>query len=311
MENNITEPSLKKIKEVVLIEAIKKRFKPMNKDVIVPIGDDTAVVRGGKGKCLLYTADMLIEGVHFKKGEDPKKIGYKAMAVSVSDIAAMGGEPKYALVSVGLPQKNVDKTARGLYDGIRLCAKKFSIDVIGGDTNRSQKLVIDCFMAGVVEAKRLVLRSTAKPGDFIFVSGPLGGSLEGRHLSFEPRVKEARFLVENFRVSSMIDLSDGLGTDLNRVAGASKTGALIFENKIPVSRGVKTIRAALFDGEDFELLFTLPKLDAFKLLGMMNARRAPFKFFSVGRMTDLFNGVRMVTADGRIKQIPCAGFKHF
>ncbi|HAJ57127.1 MAG TPA: thiamine-monophosphate kinase [Candidatus Omnitrophica bacterium] len=302
---------LKTLKEAAIIESLKKRFKPKGRDVFVGIGDDAAVVRGGKGKYILYTADMLIEGVHFKRGEDTKKVGYKAVAVSVSDIAAMGGLPQYAIVSVGLPKNNVDRTARGLYNGIRLCAEKFGVDVIGGDTNRSQRLVIDVFMAGTVEKKHLALRSTAKPGDHIFITGPLGGSIKGRHLFFEPRVKESRFLVKNFRVSSMIDISDGLGTDLNRVTDASRTGALIFENKIPKNKGVKSVESALFDGEDFELLFTLPGREALRLMSMMNKKRAPFRFFPIGRITDLFCGVRMVTAGGKVAEIPCAGFKHF
>jgi thiamine-monophosphate kinase len=307
---------LRKVKEVVLIEEIKRRLKPGNRplgrNVIVGMGDDAAVVRGSRrGPYLLYTADMLIEGVHFKKGEDPRKIGYKVLAVSISDIAAMGGLPKYALVSVGLPRKNLTKVAAGLYQGIAACAKKFGVDVIGGDTNRSEKLVIDCFVAGEVERKRMVLRRTAKRGDAIFVTGPLGGSLSGKHLTFEPRVKAARFLVENFKVSSMIDLSDGLGTDLNRITEASSCGALIFENKIPLNRGVRNVNAALFDGEDFELLFTLPKADAFRLLKKAALLKKMFSFYAIGRITDLFSGVRMIMADGRTSEVACKGFRHF
>lgn len=302
---------LRKVKEVVLIEDMKRRFRPRSRDVVVSIGDDAAAVRGRRGKCLLYTADMLIEGVHFKKDEDVCKVGYKAMAVSVSDIAAMGGIPKYALVTIGLPQKNFKKGARDLCRGIAACAKKFGIDVIGGDTNRSEKLIIDCFMVGEVEKERMVLRSTAKCGDAIFVTGALGGSLRRKHLTFEPRVKEARFLVENFKVSSMIDLSDGLGTDLNRITEASSCGALIFENKIPLVRGVSSVDAALFDGEDFELLFTLPKAEAFKLYKRAASLRKHLKFFVIGRITDLFSGVRMITADGRMREVSCKGFQHF
>lgn len=307
----MADPS-KTFKEAVIVESLKKRFKPTGRDVLVGIGDDAAVVRGGKkGEYILYTADMLIEGVHFKRKEEPEKVGYKAMAVSVSDIAAMGGIPQYAVVSVGLPKNNIDRTVRGLYRGIRHCARKFGIDVIGGDTNRSQKLVVDVFMAGRVEKKHLVLRSTARPGDHIFVTGPLGGSLRGRHLFFEPRVKESRFLVQNFRLSSMIDLSDGLGVDLNRVTEASRAGALIFENKIPKNKGVRRVESALFDGEDFELLFTIPVPEALRLMSMMNKKRAPFRFFQVGRVTDLFRGVRMLATDGKVRRLPCAGFRHF
>lgn len=301
---------LKKVKEIGLIEGVARRFKPKDQAVVVGIGDDAAAVKGPKGARLLYTCDMLIESVHFKKNEDPRKIGYKAMAVSVSDIAAMGGIPKYALVSVGLPKKGVDRIARGLFEGIGRCARKFHVDVIGGDTNRSPRLVIDVFMAGVVEKDRMVLRSTAKPGDFIFVSGPLGGSFRGKHLDFIPRLKEARFLVENFKVTSMIDLSDGLGMDLNRLAQASGVGALVFENRIPRSKGVASTKAALFDGEDFELLFTLSKTDALELLHRTK-RGKNMKFYFLGRITDLFSGVRMITKGGETRKVEPLGFRHF
>ena len=303
--------ALRKIKEVRLIERIAGRFKVKDRSVIVSIGDDAAVVRGPQRKYLIFTSDMLIESVHFKKSEDYQKVGYKAMAVSISDIAAMGGIPKYALISVGLPKKNVDRIAGQLFTGIESCAKKFGIEVVGGDTNRSDKLIIDVFAVGEVEPDKVVLRSTAQSGDHIFVSGPLGGSFRGKHLSFTPRVMESRFLVKNFKVTSMIDLSDGLGMDLNRICDASGVGALIFENKIPKSKGVFKTEAALFDGEDFELLFTLSKEDGFRFFHMMDKRKADMRFYQIGRITDLFRGVKMVTRDGKVKDVSCDGFKHF
>jgi len=302
---------LKKIKEVSLIERFSKVLKPSGPSVIVSIGDDAAVVRGAKGFYRLYTVDMLVEGTHFKKGESYELVGYKALAVSISDIAAMGGEPQYALLSVGLPEKNALVVAKKLFKGIASCARKFNVDVIGGDTNRSDKLVIDCFVVGTVEERNLVLRSGAKPGDHIFVSGPLGGSILGKHLTFEPRLKEARFLVNNLKVTSMIDLSDGLGIDLNRVSSASGLGAVIFEDKIPKAKGVTKIKNALFDGEDFELLFTLSQRDSFRLLRMMKKNKNAMPFYQIGRMTDLFDGVRMMTRHGKVEEVGCDGFKHF
>jgi len=302
---------LKKIKECCLIEKIAKRFKTADKSVVVSIGDDAAVVRGPKGKYLLYTTDMLIESVHFKKNEARQEVGYKAMAVSVSDIAAMGGIPRYALVSVGLPKKNADKTGEELFRGLEKCAKKFGIAVIGGDTNRSDKLVIDVFMTGEVEEKKLVLRSGARPGDHIFVSGALGGSLKGKHLHFTPRMDASRFLVNNLHVSSMIDLSDGLAIDLNRIALASRVGAVILESKIPKSPGVSKIQSALYDGEDFELLFTLPRQEVLRLYHLTEAKKTDLKFYHIGRITDLFQGVRIVKPDARVLDLPCRGFRHF
>ncbi|MFH0877703.1 MAG: thiamine-phosphate kinase [Candidatus Omnitrophota bacterium] len=304
------ERPFKKVKEVVLIEALSRRFKARDRSVVVSIGDDAAVLRWTKEKYLLYTVDMLVEGVHFKKGEDLKKVGYKAMAVSVSDIAAMGGLPKHALVSVGLPKAHAEASLRALSAGIASCARQFKVDVIGGDTNRSPHLVVDVFMTGEVLRRHLALRRGARPGDHIFVSGTLGGSLAAKHLSFMPRVKEAQFLVKNFKVTSMMDLSDGLAMDLNRLVQASRCGAMIFEYKIPKSSGCLTINQALCDGEDFELLFTLACKDAQSLLAMTNKKKAPCRFFQIGRMTDLFGGVRMVTNRGRLREIHCRGFQH-
>ncbi|MFH0941112.1 MAG: AIR synthase-related protein, partial [Candidatus Omnitrophota bacterium] len=129
--------------------------------------------------------------------------------------------------------------------------------------------------------------------------------------TFEPRLKESRFLVKNFRVTSMIDLSDGLGVDLNRLSSASALGAIIFENKIPMEQGVTKIKNALFDGEDFELLFTLSPQDSLRLLSMVNKKKIKMPFYPIGRMTDLFSGVCMMTRRGEVEEVGCDGFKHF
>lgn len=302
--------SQKKVKELVLVEQMANAFKTADPSVVVSIGDDAAVVKGDQKKYLLYTCDMLVESVHFKKSENLEKVGYKAMAVSVSDIVAKGGIPRFALVSVGLPPKRAGLCIRDLRVGMKRCADKFGFSVIGGDTNRSRHLVVDVFMSGEVEKKNLVLRRTAQVGDLIFVSGPLGGSLKRKHLNFTPRLKESRYLVNNFKINSMMDLSDGLGMDLNRLVHASRVGALIFENKIPQSGDSRDINSALYDGEDFELLFTLKAPDAFKLLSRVKNSKE-FKFTCIGRITDLFEGVQMVRNDGRMQKIPWRGFKHF
>lgn len=297
--------------EAKLISRIAGGFKPRSRDVVVGIGDDAAVVRYKKGRYLILTTDMLVESVHFKKNEDLRSVGYKAMAVNVSDIAAMGGWPKYCLVSVGLPERHAGATFKRLFCGIKRGAGKFHVDVIGGDTNRSPYLVVNVAMVGEVEEENLVLRSTAQPGDHIFVSGPLGGSLRGRHLSFVPRLQEARFLVTNFRVTSMIDLSDGLGVDLNRLVALSRVGAFIVEDRIPKSKGITRTSSALFDGEDFELLFTLSTTDAARLSRTERLSRPPFKFFEIGRVTDAFCGVRMLRRDGTTEKVGVRGFQHF
>jgi thiamine-monophosphate kinase len=297
---------LKNIKEWALVTQAIRRFRVSDRSVVVGPGDDAAVIAGPGGLYNLLTVDMLVESVHFKKGEDLKKVGYKAVAVSISDIAAMGGEPRFALVSVGLPREDLAVRARALFAGIGQCARRNGVSIIGGDINRSDRLVIDVFMMGEVEKKNLVLRSGAKDGDTIFVSGPLGGSLKsGRHLRFIPRVKEARFLVKHFNVNAMMDLSDGLSMDLSRLCEASRLGAEIFEEDIPKSAGVKTIAEAMGDGEDYELLFTLGPAQARRLSA------ARLHFYPIGRMTAAFKGVRMRSRDGFLKKLPPPKFRHF
>jgi len=303
---------LKNIREWALVTQAARRFKTADRSVVVGPGDDAAVIRGPKGFYRLLTVDMLVESVHFKKGEDLKKVGYKAVAVSVSDIAAMGGQPRFALVSVGLPRKDTARRAQALFAGLGQCARRYGVSIIGGDMNRSDRCVIDVFMMGEVEKKNLVLRSGAKDGDVILVSGPLGGSqASGRHLAFVPRVQEARFLVRHFRVHAMMDLSDGLSMDLSRLCEASRLGAVVSEEDIPRNPGVKTIASALGDGEDYELIFTLAPKEARRLAASCGRPSSPFRFYPIGRMTDTFQGVRIRGRDGFLKKLPPPKFKHF
>jgi thiamine-monophosphate kinase len=296
---------------LVLVDQIARQFKTRDRSVIVPIGDDAAAVRMAPGRCLLYTVDMLVEGTHFKRGEDFRRVGYKALAVSVSDIAAMGGEPKYALVSVGLPARSAKKSMRGLLTGLKKAARSFGVAIIGGDMNKSDRLVVDVFMVGQAHPDRLARRSGARSGDVLFVSGPLGNTLKGKHLDFVPRLDASRFLMKNFRVRSMMDLSDGLAMDLNRMCAASRVGALLFEKKIPLNKGVRRVSEALTGGEDFELLFTLATADAGLLEQMMKRGATRLKFWRVGVMTRLFRGVKMIAEDGRVREILPRGYQHF
>lgn len=295
------------VKECRFIRGLGQSLKVKDSSVVVAIGDDAAVLKGPGGKYQLLTVDMLVEGVHFRKGEDLKKVGYKAMAVSVSDIASMGGLPRLALVSVGFAQKNFEKESRRLLAGLKECADKFGISIIGGDTNRSEKTVVDVFLMGEVEPHRLALRSGGGKGDVLFVTGPLGGSQAGRHLHPEPRVSQARFLTERFKVHAMIDLSDGLAMDASRLAQASGTGALLFEDKIPVHKQARGLEQALLDGEDYELLFALSSKEAARLEKMSGV----FAFIRVGVLTDEFKGVKIRRKNGVLAKLPRPTFSHF
>ena len=248
---------IKELGEAGLVKRLAKRFR-LDNTVIKGSGDDTAVLRWTKDKYLLFTCDMVVEGVHFDlKKAAPFQIGWKALARNISDIAAMGGVPRYALVSIGLLPSTSVKFLDELYRGIQKCAKAFNVNIVGGDTARSKKLVIDVSLIGEVEKENVVFRSGAETGDIIFVTGSLGGSIKGKHLNFMPRLKEARALVKNFKISSMIDISDGLALDLWRVLDASKVGARIYKDAVPISSEADSFEKAISEGEDFELLFTM------------------------------------------------------
>jgi len=298
---------LDKIGEFRLIKMISGRLSG-SKDIIKGVGDDTAVIKYKKDAYLLFTTDMLIEGVHFSLNRTkPSLIGRKALAVNISDIAAMGGVPRHAVVAIGMPSAFRLSLALGILGGIEKLARKFKINIVGGDTNRSNKLIINISLIGEVKKKRLALRSRAKIGDAIFVTGTLGGSLRSKkHLTFAPRVKEAGFLVRNFKIGAMIDISDGLAGDLLRIAESSNVGAIIDKKKIPVNSNY-SIKNALFDGEDFELLFTIPK----KYTGDV-IKKWPYvvKLTRIGEITKKKKVIELVTDKG-LKKITGKGFRHF
>lgn len=262
---------IKNLGEFSLIERLAKDIKTSAR-VIAGIGDDAAVLRYARDKYLLFTSDMLVEGRHFHKKTDPYLVGKKSLSVNISDIAAMGGVPRFAVVSLGVPPSLDLKYVDALYKGIRDAARRFRIDLVGGDTVASEKIVINVSLLGEVEKKNLVLRSGAKQGDAIFVTGVLGGSLKGKHLDFIPRLEEARFLVKNFNINSMIDVSDGLFSDLDHILKSSRKGALVYEKAVPISKHAKDFKSAVRDGEDFELVFTMPRAEGRKLV-----KKWPFK----------------------------------
>ncbi|OGX33598.1 MAG: thiamine-phosphate kinase [Omnitrophica WOR_2 bacterium RIFCSPLOWO2_02_FULL_50_19] len=295
---------LKKLGETGLIERLAKYVKG--------IGDDCAVIRISKKRYLLITIDMLLEDVDFKlKEATPYQIGWKSLACGLSDIASMGGAAKYAVVSLGLPGKLSVEFVDGLYRGIKALAKRFDVEIVGGDTNASKKLVIDVAVLGFIQPDRLTLRSGAKPGDIICVTGVLGGSYKSkRHLTFVPRLNEARSLVKNFRITSMIDISDGLSTDLNHIAKESGVGACVYEELIPLSKDAKNVSAALNEGEDFELLFTMPLREA-RRLARKGLGSNGVKITQIGEILDKKIGVKIIRPDGRVKDLKSKGFSHF
>jgi thiamine-monophosphate kinase len=290
--------------EFGLISRIKKMF-PGDASVIRGIGDDCAVLPYTRNRYLLYTCDMLVEGVDFKKGEDPALIGRKSLAVSLSDIAACGGIPRWCLVSLGIPGRTSEAAIDAFYRGLGMLAKKYSVAIVGGDISRAPQLVIDISMIGEVSAGKLVLRSGAKVNDIIFVTGDFGGSIRGKHLRFEPRLDEAAFLVNTFKPTSMIDCSDGLSQDLGHILDASRVGAVLYEELIPVSKDASGLGDALSSGEDFELIFTMKPQQARMLLA-----GSPL-FKPVGEIVSRKRGLSIIDNRGRQKKLSRTGYRHF
>ena len=284
--------------EFGLIDTLK-RFAPVSKEVIKGIGDDAAVLPYSKSEYLLLTADMLAEDTHFTRRMPPQGIGHKALASNISDIAAMGGNPTFAVVSVGVPKNLSVCFIKDVYKGMQRVARAYNVSIVGGDTIKTDKIVINVALLGLVEKRNLITRDGSKAGDWIFVTGPLGGSFKnGRHLNFLPCLAQARFLVENFKPNAMMDISDGLSGDLNHILKASRVGARLDYASIPRQRGV-SLSQALNDGEDFELLFTLSPRKARSLMDWQ-VRQKSFYFYPIGT----------ITADAKEK-INAKSFTHF
>ena len=271
------------------------RALPTNESVVAGAGDDCAVLDLGMAdKLILFKTDAVVEGFHFMRETPPEKIGRKALARCLSDIAAMAGTPTAALVTIALPENFDAEFIAKIYDGINALAREHGVAIAGGEmTTNPERILISISLVGTVARGKQILRSGAKLGDAIFVTGELGGSLAEKHLDFEPRLAEAKWLAEHFQIHAMIDLSDGLAGDLRHILNASKTGAEILKSAVPVSREAKfhvkqnsaakpAFVAALTDGEDFELLFTIASKDAVKLLDAWKRKFPKLKLSCIG-----------------------------
>ncbi|MBN2067137.1 MAG: thiamine-phosphate kinase [Candidatus Diapherotrites archaeon] len=303
-----------------LIQMIKRR--PRNRAVLVGIGDDAAVVRPGRKK-LVLTTDLLVEDDHFSlKWSSPEQVGKKAVEANVSDVAAMNAKPLYALVSVCLKKSATVEFVRGLYKGIYSAGKKYGVDVIGGDFTHGEKAVVNIAMVGEASG-RLCLRSNAKNGDLIFVSGNIGGSTAGlellrkgkrgfanvKKMHLEPKAQLGKALKIGSIANAMEDVSDGLASEVKNICRESGKGAEIFLEKIPISGEVKkaakvleksAVDFALFGGEDFELVFTVPR---------KNRKRAERLGTEVGKIT---KGKKIyLVENGKKALLEKAGYDHF
>ena len=224
--------------------------------------DDCAMVEIPASKeYLVLKTDCLVEGVHFVHGTNAADVGWKAMMRPLSDFAAASAVPQFALITLIVPQQTKVAWVRALYRGLRRAASRFEVSIVGGETsNTSGPIAISVTVIGFVEKARAASRRGGRPGDDLFVTGRLGGALERKHLEFVARIAESRWLTNNFSVHAMMDLSDGLGADLPRLARASKIRFDLELENLPVARGA-TLDKAISEGEDYELLFAISARD--------------------------------------------------
>ena len=307
--------------ELELIQLLTRSLAT-NKSVVVGPGDDCAVLDlGVPDREFLFKTDALVEGVHFTADTSPEKIGRKALARCLSDIAAMAGTAHAALVTLGLPRAFKPEMVERIYAGMDALARQHSVAIVGGETTLNpERTFISVALLGAVAKGQVVLRSGAKVGDAVFVTGELGGSRARKHLDFEPRLAEAHWLAGHFSLHAMIDVSDGLATDLRHLLKASGVGAELLKSAIPVSRAAKEaarasasaklpLLAALTDGEDFELLFTVAGKDAVPLLDAWNKQLATPRLSCIGKITD---GHTVTLRDKHgLLPMPVRGFDHF
>jgi thiamine-monophosphate kinase len=298
------------------------RSLPANDSVVAGAGDDSAVLDLGiPDRLVLFKTDAVVEGIHFTPETPPEKIGHKALARCLSDIAAMAGTPNSALITLGLPRKFDPHRIEGIYAGMNALAGRYGVAIAGGETTTNPgQLLISIALLGTVPRGKCILRSGALKGDAIFVTGELGGSLAGRHLDFEPRLAEAAWLAEHFPPHAMIDLSDGLAGDLRHIIKASKMGAELLASAIPVTRTARLaakaegsakppLLAALTDGEDFELLFTIASKNAVPLLDAWKAQFPQLKLSCIGKVVT-GEGIKIRDEKG-VRLLAAHGYEHF
>jgi thiamine-monophosphate kinase len=307
--------------EFELIKLLTKSL-PTNNSVVVGAGDDCAVLDMGLGdRLLLFKTDATVEGIHFTKAASAEQIGHKALARCLSDIAAMAGTPAAALITLALPRDFDVAVVQGVYAGMGRLAQRYDLAIVGGETTTNpERMLISVALLGWVERGKAVLRSGATPGDAIFVTGELGGSIAGKHLEFEPRLAEARWLADHFSLHSMLDVSDGLGGDLRHLLQGGSLGAELLAGAIPVSRearraaktqpGAKSpLQAALTDGEDFELLFTVASRDAVPLLDAWKKRFDGRRLSCIGKVTS--NPGITIRDKAGARRLQAHGYTHF
>lgn len=328
--------------EFGLIDRVRRLLPAPSGDVIVGIGDDVAVIAGDGGRVWLATCDVQVEGSHFVRGAiSPRDLGAKALAINLSDVAASGGTPRFALASLGLPEELDVEWVDGLYAGLRSQADTFGVCVVGGNMSRtSAGLFIDLFLLGEASREEVVLRSGARPGDRVLVTGSLGDASAGVALLLNgalstseayarvararrdaptPRVREGALIGRSRLATAMADVSDGLAADLGHICERSACGARLFSEALPVAEENRALsraasgdewRFALRGGEDYELIFTAPAERAGELAELV-WRETGTPVSTIGEIVEGGRPAELVLPGGRAVPIDGGGWDHF
>ncbi len=299
---------LRDLGEDRLLNELLPRLSP-GKAVVAGPGDDCALVEThDRGRLLVLKTDCVVEDVHFLPGTNALDVGWKAMMRPLSDFAATSAVPQYALVTLILSERIDVAWVKQLYQGLRRAANRFQVSIVGGETSSTPgPIAIPVSVIGFVERDRWVSRGGGKPGDDLFVTGQLGGALKRKHLRFIPRLMESRWLTKNFSIHAMMDLSDGLGADLPRLARASKVGFKIETESLPLSRGAK-INDAISKGEDYELLFAVPRRESKRLQKKWSRKFPKLALTHIGSLTP--QSARSLSAAAGNPQLR-GGYVHF
>lgn len=335
---------LSQLGEFGLIEHLTKKFPVSQPTTLKAVGDDCAVIDIGNGKVQIVTTDLLIEGIHFDLSYAPlRHLGYKSVAVNLSDIYAMNGTPRQITVSVALSNRFSLEAIEELYDGIRIACEHYHVDLVGGDTSSScSGLFISITAIGEAKKEEVVYRNGAKENDIIMVSGDLGGAFIGLLLlaqgkrefekdhTFEPDFDGKEYMIERqikpearhdiiellkaneVQPTAMIDISDGLASELHHICKQSKVGCTVYENKIPIDQltfdnapdlETTPLNAAMNGGEDYELLFTVSPSDYEKIKSIPACK-------AIGHITDAASGLQLVKNDNSVEEIKAGGWNH-
>ena len=304
--------------ESEFIDWLTQRLPPLS-GLDIGIGDDAAVIDISSSDRLVVTTDLLVDGVHFAwQTVEPQQVGHKAVAVNLSDLAAMAARPIALVVAVAIPDDVEIEALQAMIEGMLTLAERFDTPIVGGDTNRTEgPLTISITAMGTTLPKGPLTRAGAVPGDWVLVTGEFGGSILGRHLDFIPRVHEAIALHERYTLHAGIDVSDGLTLDLSRLAARSECGAELDLERIPIAAAAvqlaqqendqqSPLQHALSDGEDFELLLAVPPSEAQK---MLSAQPLDVPLSHIGSIVAQ-PGLWQLDASGRRQPLPPRGYEH-